>query len=118
MPRMRVENQAQRTRQNSESGWGLQVSDVTAVGDVLHRLNTGTWLDPSNPFAWHLLAYFSRIVGDLDRSESALINARAALEFLFADDAALQPRARSIRWLVRAEVGRKAAQRGGGGGSG
>jgi len=78
--RQRIEQQAQRTRQNLESGWGTQVADVTAVGDCLNRLNTAVWLDPSNPFTWHLLAYFTRIVGDLDRSEAALANARAALD--------------------------------------
>jgi len=78
--RMRVEQQAQRTRESSTSGWGAQVQDVRVVGDCLSKLRTATSLEPVNPYAWHMLSFFARLVGDMDRSETALVSARYALD--------------------------------------
>ncbi|MFN2370232.1 MAG: hypothetical protein ABR506_03645 [Candidatus Krumholzibacteriia bacterium] len=84
--RRRIEEQVQRTRQNQPSGWGIGVADVTAVGDCLQRLRTATGLDPSNPYAWHLEAWFASCVGDLDRTAGALAGAGAALTRVPADE--------------------------------
>jgi len=78
--RIRVEQQAQRTKEGTASGWGQGVQDVTVVGTCLSKLRTATALEPANPYAWHMLAFFARIVGDLDRCETALISARYALD--------------------------------------
>ena len=77
--RQRIENQVQRTRQNQVSGWGTQVADVTVVGDCLRKLRTAVGLDPSNPYAWHLYAWFAAAVGDCDRAAGALAGAEQAL---------------------------------------
>ena len=77
--RQRIESQVQRTRQNQASGWGTQVADVTVVGDCLRKLRTAVGLDPSNPYAWHLYAWFAAAVGDCDRAAGALAGAEQAL---------------------------------------
>jgi len=77
--RQRIETQAQQTRQNLPTSWGANVSDVTAVGDCLRKLGTATALDPTNPYAWHLYAFLSSCVGDLDRAGHAMAGAEAAL---------------------------------------
>lgn len=77
--RRRIEQQVQRTRQSEPSGWGIRVSDVTTVGDCLQRLRTAVGLDPANPYAWHLYAWFASCVGDLDRAGRALAGAEQAL---------------------------------------
>jgi tetratricopeptide (TPR) repeat protein len=78
--RNRVEQQAQRTKESSASGWGGQTQDVTVVGTCLSKLRTATGLEPANPYAWHMLSFFARVVGDLDRCETALVSARYALD--------------------------------------
>ena len=80
--RLRIETQAQRTRENRPSGWGLQVQDLTAVGDCLQHLRTAVGLDPSNPYAWHLYGWLALAVGDRDRAGRALDAAQAALGLL------------------------------------
>ncbi|MBE0567166.1 MAG: hypothetical protein IH621_14495, partial [Krumholzibacteria bacterium] len=77
--RRRIEQQVQRTRQSEPSGWGIRVSDITTVGDCLQRLRTAVGLDPANPYAWHLYAWFASCVGDLDRAGRALAGAEQAL---------------------------------------
>jgi tetratricopeptide (TPR) repeat protein len=77
--RQRVESQAQYARQGEPSGWGLQIADVTVVGDCLQRLGTATGLDPSNPYAWHLYGWFADCVGDVDRAGRAFECAEQAL---------------------------------------
>lgn len=84
--RRRIEEQVQRTRQNQPSGWGTGIADVTALGDCLQRLRTATGLDPSNPYAWHLEAWFASCVGDLDRTARALAGAESALVRVPADE--------------------------------
>jgi tetratricopeptide (TPR) repeat protein len=84
--RKRIETLVQRTRQVGGAGWGTQVNDMTVVGDCLGKLRTAVGLDPSNPYAWHVLAYFSRIVGDQSRSAGALNGAQAALSIIPEDE--------------------------------
>jgi tetratricopeptide (TPR) repeat protein len=76
---MRMQSMVQRTKQMEISGWGLQVNDMTTVGDCLGKLRTAVSLDPSNPFAWHVLAYFANTVGDQARAAAALASAEGAL---------------------------------------
>ncbi len=76
---IRMQTMIQRTKERQGSGWGLQVTDMTVVGDCLGKLRTAVGLDPSNPYAWHVLAYFSSTVGDQARTATALASAEAAL---------------------------------------
>jgi tetratricopeptide (TPR) repeat protein len=76
---IRMQTMVQRTKECLGSGWGLQVSDMTVVGDCLGKLRTAVGLDPSNPYAWHVLAYFASTVGDQGRAATALAGAEAAL---------------------------------------
>ncbi len=83
----------QRVRQrDTGSGWGIQVNDMTTVGDCLGKLRTAVGLDPSNPYAWHVLAYFSSIVGDQKRATGALVGAELALAQI-PDDQLMELRA-------------------------
>ena len=76
----RMMTMVQRVKQrDTGSGWGIQVGDMTVIGDCLGKLRTALGLDPSNPYAWHVLAYFSSIVGDQARAAGALGGAEAAL---------------------------------------
>ena len=73
----------QETRQNKYSRYGTNlVTGVDALGDCLSHLETAVILDPTHPQAWHLLAYFSRCVGDLARTGKALTGAQAALDLI------------------------------------
>ena len=81
----RIQTQVQRTRSQQPSGWGTQVNDMTVIGDCLTKLRTAVLLDPSNPYAWHVLAYFSKIVGDQNRSATSLNGAQLALAQIPAD---------------------------------
>jgi tetratricopeptide (TPR) repeat protein len=76
---IRMQTMVQRTKQGTGSGWGIQVNDMTVVGDCLGKLRTAVLLDASNPYAWHVLAYFSNTVGDQARAATALANAEGAL---------------------------------------
>lgn len=75
----------QRTKERQGSGWGLQVSDQTVLGDCLGKLRTAVGLDPSNPYAWHVMSYFANTVGDQRRAAGALNGAQAALSLLPED---------------------------------
>jgi len=101
--RERLEGMIQRTRQNQSSGWGNQTTDHTVVGDCLKRLRTAVGLDPSNPYAWHLLAYFSAVAGDLERSLAALDGCDAALAAIPAGELTnIRRRAALDRtWIMR-----------------
>ncbi|HPF69209.1 MAG TPA: hypothetical protein PLQ13_00945 [Candidatus Krumholzibacteria bacterium] len=101
--RNRIADQAQRTRENLPSGWGLGVSDVTVVGDCLQKLRTAVGLDPANPYAWHLYAWFAQAVGDLDRAGRGLAGAERALAQVPADKliALRQGVALDAAWLAR-----------------
>lgn len=83
--RQRIESQVQRTRERQGSGWGAQVGDMTVIGDCLGKLRNAVSLDPSNPYAWHMLGYFSNMVGDRARAVAALNGADAALAKIPAD---------------------------------
>ncbi len=74
-----IMTRVQRTKSQQPSGWGSQVGDMTAVGDCLSKLRTAVSLDPSNPYAWHVLAYFSNLVGDQNRAAGSLNGAQVAL---------------------------------------
>ena len=77
--RQRIETQVQHTKESRNSSWGSLINDMTVIGDCLGKLRTAVGLDPSNPYAWHVLAYFAGIVGDRDRAAAALNGAEAAL---------------------------------------
>lgn len=81
----RIQTQVQRTRSQQPSGWGNQINDMTVIGDCLSKLRTAVLLDPSNPYAWHVLAYFSSIVGDQNRAATSLNGAQLALAQIPAD---------------------------------
>jgi len=82
----RIQTMVQRTRQQEiGSGWGIQVNDMTVIGDCLGKLRTAVGLDPSNPYAWHVLAYFSDFVGDQNRAAASLNGAQLALAQIPAD---------------------------------
>ena len=83
--RDRMLTMVQRVRQRQGSGWGIQVDDMTTIGDCLGKLRTGIGLDPSNPYAWHVLAYFSSLVGDQKRAAGALGGAEDALALVPGD---------------------------------
>ena len=74
-----IMTRVQRTRTQQPSGWGSQVGDMTAVGDCLSKLRTAVSLDPSNPYAWHVLAYLANLVGDQNRAATSLNGAQLAL---------------------------------------
>ncbi len=96
----------QRVRQrDTGSGWGLQVNDMTTIGDCLGKLRTAVGLDPSNPYAWHVLAYFSSIVGDQQRAIGSLAGAEIALAQI-PDDQLMELRAEIAvdkAWLQRGQ---------------
>jgi cytochrome c-type biogenesis protein CcmH/NrfG len=75
----RMQTMIQRVRDQQGSGWGEQIADQTVIGDCLGKLRTAVGLDPSNPYAWHVLGYFANIVGDKARANAALAHALAAL---------------------------------------
>jgi len=82
----RMQTMVQRTKQQDiGSGWGLQINDMTVVGDCLGKLRTAVGLDPSNPFAWHVLSYFANTVGDQARAAAALSSAGGALTLIPTD---------------------------------
>ena len=83
--RQRIETQVQRTRASQGSGWGQGVSDMRTVGDCIGKLRNAVSIDPSNPFAWHMLAYFTNIVGDQSRAAAALRSAQANLDLIPED---------------------------------
>ena len=74
----RMMTMVQRTKEQQGSGWGIQVNDMTVMGDCLGKLRTAVGLDPSNPYAWHVLAYFANTVGDMKRSAGALNGGKQA----------------------------------------
>jgi len=82
----RMMSLVQQTKQGTVSGWGGQISDPTTIGDCLGKLRTAVGLDPSNPYAWHVLGYFAGVVGDRDRAAAALTNAAAALDVIPAGE--------------------------------
>jgi len=97
---MRVQSQV-------DVAWGLQDMDPRVLDDLLGRLHTATGLDPANPYAWHLLAYLSEAVGDLERSLGAHAGLQAALGVL-PEDALGDLRRRADldkAWLLR-DLGR------------
>ncbi len=63
------------------SGWGRKNS-VDVLPQCMESLNTAVQLDPSNPFTWHLLGYFSTCVGDVKRARGAFGGAEEALAVL------------------------------------
>jgi tetratricopeptide (TPR) repeat protein len=82
----RMQTLVQRTKQPRQgSGWGIQVADMTVIGDCLGKLRTAVLLDPSNPYAWHVLGYFSDFVGDKNRAATAFTGAKAALDKIPTD---------------------------------
>nr|MEE4266760.1 tetratricopeptide repeat protein [Candidatus Krumholzibacteria bacterium] len=81
----RVQTQIQRLRENLSSGWGDGVSDVTVLADCMARLGDAVGLDPSNPYSWHLQAYFTMCAGDETRSRQYLDGAEVALARVPAD---------------------------------
>jgi tetratricopeptide (TPR) repeat protein len=81
----RVQTQINRLRENLSSGWGDGVSDVTVLADCMTRLGDAVGLDPSNPYAWHLQAYFTMCAGDETRSRQYLDGAEVALARVPAD---------------------------------
>jgi len=83
--RQRIETQVQRTKERQGSGWGIQVNDMTTIGDCIGKLRTAVGLDPSNPHAWHIMAYFCDFIGDQARAAGALNSAEAALTKIPAD---------------------------------
>lgn len=98
---VRMQTMVQRTKQGIGSGWGTQVADMTVVADCLGKLRTAVGLDPSNPYAWHVLGYFSNLVGDQNRANGALAYALAALT-LVPDDQLTELRAEvslDMAWL-------------------
>ncbi len=80
-----IQTRVQRTKSQQPSGWGSQVGDMTTVGDCLGKLRTAVALDPSNPYAWHVLAYFSTVVGDQNRAATSLNGAQLALAQIPSD---------------------------------
>ncbi len=104
--RYRIRDLVARVQTRVDNGWGKQTGDHTAVGDMITHLHTAVGLDPSNPYPWHLLAYFTGVAGDLDRSLLAMEGLDAALALLPAD-ALPEMRRRAhldTAWLLR-EVG-------------
>ena len=83
--RQRIETRIQWIRDPEKYLGGTRVSDMTVIGDCLGKLRTAVGLDPSNPYAWHVLAYFADIVGDRGRAAAALNSAEAALAGIPAD---------------------------------
>ncbi len=82
----RMQTLVQRIKQPGQgSGWGIQVSDMTVIGDCLGKLRTAVLLDPSNPYAWHVLGYFSDFLGDQNRAAAAFASAVAALNQIPTD---------------------------------
>ncbi len=82
---LRMTNQVQQVKDPNSGGASFLVSDMTVIGDCLGKLRTAVALDPSNPYAWHLLAYFADIVGDQNRAAISLNGAQAALAEIPAD---------------------------------
>jgi tetratricopeptide (TPR) repeat protein len=99
----RMQTMIQRIRAQQGSGWGEQIGDQTVIGDCLGKLRTAVGLDPSNPYAWHVLGYFANLVGDKARANGALAYALAALT-LVPEDELTELRAEvalDMAWLQR-----------------
>jgi tetratricopeptide (TPR) repeat protein len=77
---MRMMTMVQRVKSGQGPGWGTSTQDQTVVANCLTKLRTAVGLDPSNPYAWHVLAYFAHTAGDLRRAAGALNGAQLALE--------------------------------------
>ncbi|MCP4573966.1 MAG: hypothetical protein GY838_16525 [bacterium] len=78
--RDRMDEFVNQVRSNLDPTWGLDVADVTAVGECLKHLRAAVAMDPANAHAWHLYAMFAGIAGDTDRALDALAGAEAALD--------------------------------------
>ena len=77
--RNRMATYVQQTRSQQSIGWGMDVADVTTLGDLLRHMRSATGVDPANPYNWHLYSTFAYIAGDLERAALALRGAEAAL---------------------------------------
>ena len=85
----RIHGYVQYTREemlveNWTSGRSTPANQRTIVEAMAAMINAAG-LDPSNPWNWHELAYFSEAIGDLERSAASLDAAQAALELLPAE---------------------------------
>lgn len=101
--RHRIASRVSDVQMDYVGGWGTRPSDHRAVGDVLGRLQEAVGLDPSNVYAWHLLAWFSADCGDVWRALDALDGAEAALAIL-PPGALTEVRRRALldrAWLLR-----------------
>jgi tetratricopeptide (TPR) repeat protein len=78
--RLRVAGLVMNIKSQSHVGWGDSKADHRSIGDILGRLHTAVGLDPSNVYAWHLLAYLSANCGDGLRALNALDGCDEALD--------------------------------------
>jgi len=83
--RMRIAGYVQSAKSNDPQGWGMGIADVMTMGECLRNLRTAVGLDPANPYAWHVYAMFSQVVGDRSRAALALTGTEAALAEVPAD---------------------------------
>ncbi len=73
--------------------WSAGQTEVDEMAEVLEDLYNAVGVDPSNPYAWHLLGWLRAQVGDIEHSEEALQGAQLALA-LVPDDQLLDMRRR------------------------
>jgi len=59
--------------------WRGKQTNVDVLAAILESLNNATGIDPTNPYAWHLLGWLRAQVGDIERSNLALEMAIEAL---------------------------------------
>jgi len=99
----RVRDGVMKTRSSQPSDYGKQVSDSAVIGDMLDRLGDAVGLDPSNPYVWHLLAYFAACAGDVERAHAALGGAVEALNYVPAEAMPEMKRRVALdrAWLLR-----------------
>lgn len=93
----------QQARENSPTESLMPTRDQTYLTDSLRHLNTAVSVDPSNYYAWHLLAYFADCCGDRVRARSALLATQEALKTI-PEDQNLDIRQRvqlDLAWLDR-----------------
>lgn len=101
--RARLTDLVMRAKGQQDAVWGNRQGDPDVVGEMLACLRTATGLDPANPHAWHLLAYFATVAGDVERALDALDALDAALAAL-PDDALRDVRRRAAldrAWILR-----------------
>ncbi len=105
--RNRMADLVMRVLAQQDVGWGLHDMDPRVMDELLGHLQTATGLDPTNPYAWHLLAYFAANGGDLARSLAALDGLDEALaEFPAGSHAQIFQRGQLDRVWVLRDLGR------------